>query len=435
MPSLPFRSILVVLVAATATAGTGCASLTGYGGFELRSPPSVENTDRCSLALADAIDAAERRGRAGLTPEAVMDPSRLGDLEARAGEERIRSARARLARRLMRQGTEIRDLADRLTALDGLEPTRREHVARAMALRASGATGLEPLTDGGVRTDFAAARVWDASDLAYLTLSEMDEPADSASADEKTRPEQVAEGKVPVERGPLPGFGETVWRDVKRIHLDLWKDTKRVYGNPTNAVILLTAGGASLALRPEVDDDIEDYYRDHHTMSEGWRETFGVVGNPAFHFALAGTWYLAGQRMQDAKTYEVGKTLFSALIINGVSTSVLKLAACTDGPNGESFAWPSGHTSSAFTVAAVLHQSYGHWVGIPLYGAAGMVGLARLDDREHHFSDVVFGAAMGLVIGHTVASGHRPQIFGGDIVPYADSVNGSGGVAWIKATK
>jgi len=46
------------------------------------------------------------------------------------------------------------------------------------------------------------------------------------------------------------------------------------------------------------------------------------------------------------------------------------------------------------TLAAVLDEYYGPLVGIPLYGLAGMVGLERMDDREHHFSDVVFGAVL-----------------------------------------
>jgi len=340
-----------------------------------------------------------------------------------------------MAERLVRRTDAVLEQIDRLNGTGGLGDSERENLARS-AVQQLDPFGGAFRVDGlhGVRTDFigVAGRTDDGMDI--LTLVEMTETNRSAgrgggSEAASDRP------STPVDRGPLPGFGETVWRDLKRIHLDLWEDTRRVYWNPTNAIILITAGGASLALRPEVDDDIEDYYDEHHTMSDGWRQTFGWLGNPAFHFALAGAWYLAGQQAQHAKTYEVGKTLFSALIINGLSTVTLKLAACTDGPNDEPFAWPSGHVSSAFTVAAVMHQAYGPWAGIPLYGVAGMVGLARMDDREHHFSDVIFGAALGLVVGHTVAGGHRPQIFGGDIIPYADPTNNSAGVAWFKMTK
>jgi len=246
-------------------------------------------------------------------------------------------------------------------------------------------------------------------------------------------PSQPGEPDATLERGPLPGFGQTVKRDVKRMPGDLWNDTKSVYTNAGNLIILGLAGGASIALQPEVDDDIADYYEKHHTFTEDWRDAFGALGNPGTHFAVAGVMYLVGQQIPSPKTYEVGRTLFSALIINDVSTVLLKLAACNDSPNGEEWAWPSGHVSSTMTLAAVMHEAYGPLAGIPLYGLTGLVAVERMDDREHWFSDVVFGAAMGWVIGHTVAAGHRPEIFGGEVIPYANPNNGSAGVAWVKS--
>ncbi len=380
--------------------------------------------------LADALEQAEQRNLADVaTSDHTLNPS-SPDRAATPSPRPVTLEELATVTRLVRQTDDMLRQLDRVSLLGSADGVKRDRLVRSLAMQAIH-TSVPPKTVGWapVRTDVLRPSDRGLDLLDVLTLSEM---AD-APAEPETTP--VGTSAVRTARGPLPGFGQTVWRDFKRIHLDLWDDTKRVYWNPTNAVILITAGGASLALRPEVDDDIEDYYRHHHTVSKGWRDTFGLLGNPGFHFAMAGAWYLAGQQLQHTKTYEVSKTLFSALIINGVSTSALKLAACTDSPNGEAFGWPSGHTSSAFTVAAVMHQAYGHWAGIPLYGVAGMVGLTRLDDREHHFSDVVFGAAMGLVIGHTVASGHRPQIFGGDLVPYADPTTGGGGLAWFKMTK
>ena len=376
--------------------------------------------------LSNALDQTERRHLASL--ERDVETQNASAHRSAAGRP-ITRRDVIAASRLVRQADALIRQLDRAAALASAGVAERDRLARSLAMQSGRTAGATTIQGGQLRTDFVYPATPAAEPLDYLTLSDMGGTPAAETSDETTA------GQSQIDRGPLPGFADTVWRDVKRIHLDLWDDTKRVYWNQTNAVILLVAGGTSLALRPEVDDDIEDYYESHHTLSEGWRDTFGVMGNPAFHFALAGAWYLAGQQIQHDKTYEVGKTLFSALIINGVSTSALKLAACTDSPNGEPFGWPSGHTSSAFTMAAVLHQSYGHLVGIPLYGVAGMVGLARLDDREHHLSDVVFGAAMGLVVGHTVASGHRPQIFGGDLIPFADPTTGAGGLAWFKTTR
>jgi len=266
-----------------------------------------------------------------------------------------------------------------------------------------------------------------------LAAAEVTPLVGEAATTAPAREPPPSEPGATIERGPLPGFGQSVKRDVKQMPGTLWNDTKNVYTNTGNLIILGLAGGASIALRPEVDDDIADHYDKHHTFTEDWRDTFGALGNPGTHFAVAGVMYLVGQQMPSTKTYEVGRTLFSALIINDVSTVLLKLAACDESPNGEDWAWPSGHVSSTATLAAVMHEAYGPLAGIPLYGLTGLVAVERMDDREHWFSDVVFGAAMGWVIGHTVASGHRPEMFGGEIVPYADPKSGGAGVAWVKS--
>ena len=83
-------------------------------------------------------------------------------------------------------------------------------------------------------------------------------------------------------------------------------------------------------------------------------------------------------------------------------------------------------------MASVLHQAYGHLVGVPLYGLATMVAIERLDSEEHYFSDVVMGAVLGTVVGHSVASGRDPEFFGWKIVPYANPEGGAG-VAFMKS--
>jgi membrane-associated phospholipid phosphatase len=237
----------------------------------------------------------------------------------------------------------------------------------------------------------------------------------------------------PARPGPLPGFWETLKRDLKAMPSDVWEDTKTVYKSPTNLLILGSAYGASLTLQAtHVDDTVEDSLRNKDIFGDDFNIALSVAGNPATHFGVAGLWYLIGQQNQDDKTYEVGKTLFSALIINGLSTTFGKMATFDKAPNGERFAFPSGHTSSTFTVASVLHEAYGPWVGVPLYGLGVLVAVERLDDGEHYLSDVIMGGVMGLVIGHSVASGHEFELFGGHVVPYADPSTGATGIAWRK---
>lgn len=240
--------------------------------------------------------------------------------------------------------------------------------------------------------------------------------------------------QTPRRPGPLPGLWDTIKRDVKAMPSDLWRDTKKVYTSVPNLLILGLSYGGSLAVQATgPDDTIEDGLRGHDIFSDGANDAFAALGNPGTHFALAGAWYLVGQQTQDEKTYNVGKKLFSALIINGTSTMLGQMASWDDAPNGEWGTFPSGHTSSTFCFASVMHEEYGPLAGIPLYGLGALVAMERLDDDEHYLSDVLMGAVLGMVVGHTVAGEKELEIFGGKVVPYADPNTGSTGVAWVKS--
>ena len=65
-------------------------------------------------------------------------------------------------------------------------------------------------------------------------------------------------------------------------------------------------------------------------------------------------------------------------------------------PRTSSF--PSGHATSAFTAAGLLAEDDDLW---PLYYAiAVVVAWSRVHVKIHHASDVVAGAAIGVVLGH-----------------------------------
>ena len=237
-------------------------------------------------------------------------------------------------------------------------------------------------------------------------------------------------------REPLASFRATLKRDLKSFPSDLWRDTKAVYSSPTNLTILGLAYGASLGLQiGDVDKSLADSMEGDDIFKDDINEAFGAAGNPLTHLGIAGLWYLVGQRSQDAKTYQVGKTLLRALIINDLSVMGGKLATSRNSPNGESFTFPSGHTSSTFTFASVMHQAYGPWAGFPLYGLGVFVAVERLDDDEHYLSDVMMGSILGLVIGHTVAGETKLEIFGGEIMPYTDPAVGATGLVWHKRLK
>lgn len=66
--------------------------------------------------------------------------------------------------------------------------------------------------------------------------------------------------------------------------------------------------------------------------------------------------------------------------------------------------FPSGHTASAFAIAAVFAERYPkhRWLAFVVYGLAGIVAASRLSLRAHFPSDVFLGATLGYSISHFV---------------------------------
>ena len=266
----------------------------------------------------------------------------------------------------------------------------------------------------------------------FVTLAIM--PQDAATSQPADEPQKLA-------AVPEGYWRKDVWHQMGHEARDfgtrdLWRGFKTSYWDIENALVLTAAMGASITVRETgVDDAIRRRTAGHHQLGD-FDEPIQLLGHPGTHFAGAGVLWLTSTLMEDEREHEVAKSLVQALAVNGLSTAALKAATHTSGPNGRDFSWPSGHTSSAFTVAAVLNEHYGPWAGVPAFALAGLVGYQRIDSREHDFSDVVFGAVLGTVIGASIASDEEaryPEIFGMQVVPFADPQTGATGLALMKS--
>jgi len=244
----------------------------------------------------------------------------------------------------------------------------------------------------------------------------------------------------PVAAVPEGYWRRNVWHQMGREGLEmgrhgLWAGFRTAFWDLENALVLTAAMGTSVAIRGTGVDDAVRSRTDGNRQLGEFDETIQLLGNPGVHFAGAGVVWLTSTLTKDAKQHEFAKTLGQALAVNGLTTLGLKAATNTHAPDGEGMAWPSGHTSSAFTAAAVINEYYGPWAGVPSLALAGLVGYQRLDSRVHDFSDVVFGAVLGYVVGSSIARDNRaelPQLFGMEVVPYADPETGSAGIALMK---
>jgi membrane-associated phospholipid phosphatase len=214
-----------------------------------------------------------------------------------------------------------------------------------------------------------------------------------------------------------------------------WEGFKTSFWDLENAALLGLTFGASVTIRETGVDDAIRRRTDGHRQLGEFDEPIQLLGHPATHFAGAGVLWLSSALTRDVKSHEVARSLGKALAVNGVTTLALKATLRTTAPNGDQFAWPSGHTSSAFTTAAVLNEYYGPLVGVPSLALAGLVGYQRIDSRVHDFSDVVSAqcSAMSWARPSPATSGRAsPKSWASPCCPTRDAETGAAGLALYK---
>lgn len=214
----------------------------------------------------------------------------------------------------------------------------------------------------------------------------------SVSLSLQTAPPAPA-GPVPTDERPLTHLVQNLTQDLKSLT------------RPQNAIVL-GAGVFAAGVSHAADDDVANWVR-KNGGSLSYTPIGGLLGNEILQGAAAIGTYAIG-RIQDSPTLaHIGSDLIRAQVLNGVMTTGLKLAADRERPNGGDYAFPSGHSSATFASAAVLEEHFGWKVGVPAYAVSAFVGWTRIRDNEHWVSDVVFGSALGIVAGKTVARGHQ----------------------------
>jgi len=215
------------------------------------------------------------------------------------------------------------------------------------------------------------------------------------------------------------------------------EDSKDTFLRADNMTALLLAGGASIIMHNDgADKNIAEHFTRHHAFHGFTDESLYIIGDPPTHYAATGLWYVISAENQDELNKQRAFTMMTALSVTGAVTTGLKAIRDNGTPNGQPWAWPSGHTSSSFTVASVLDEFYGPKVGIPAYALASLVAYRMMDTGDHWGSDVVFGATLGWVVGHTIAGKHNNlEVAGFEVVPYVAAPTSRGAATGISLVK
>lgn len=135
-------------------------------------------------------------------------------------------------------------------------------------------------------------------------------------------------------------------------------------------------------------------------------ETFmaltGYLGHGLIASLISLIFLAHGYRFNNRRSKQAGIALIAALIVAGTAAQILKYTIQLPRPIRDSYGFPSGHTSAAFALAAVLGSVFPGQSAI-FYFLATLTGISRLYFRAHFTTDVIGGVVIGLAAGLPIA--------------------------------
>jgi len=229
-----------------------------------------------------------------------------------------------------------------------------------------------------------------------------------------------------------PGTGALANYDMSSTHLGIfhnfWSNTANSFtgdnlwyhGAAFGSTFVLAASGA--------DRGVQDYFQEDPVGEAYGVGTFilGGIWQPV----IGGVLYFA----PDAETKTAGSAVLQTALIQFGYTSLLKgltgrpdpiengdpankqSGMCGNSADATAFfqlvrgcTWPSGHSSSAFSLISSLYAFYPEktWIAYLGYPTALAISLGMVENDEHWLSDVVAGALIGHVIGWTIGKNFR----------------------------
>jgi membrane-associated phospholipid phosphatase len=202
----------------------------------------------------------------------------------------------------------------------------------------------------------------------------------------------------------------------------LWDDTRHVVTAParwdrSDWTTVGVSAAAVVSAGLLLDHAGEKFMANH--ASPAWDRDAKAMQNlgGAPSALIAGGMYLAGIAFKAPEVRATGvDTLVTMGLANLLLTLPLKVVVGRSRPEadkgtqdfhpgngGQSF--PSSHATQAFALASVIAEHADQpWVSCVSYGLAGLVGVARLEQRQHFLSDVVAGGLIGTFMGKAVVA-------------------------------
>ena len=217
----------------------------------------------------------------------------------------------------------------------------------------------------------------------------------------------------------------------KQFNMDYLKrfgrDTLSVVSSPTHwkgkdfFTLGVVAGTGALFLA--FDQRIKDWIDSNNTglFDDIW-ESVTNSGNGVFLGGLLTSYYIVGELFKLDNMRKIALLGVEGFVISGALIAILKYSIGRARPyTGESrasfhpfsstsqhYSFPSGHASSAFSVATVIAENSKEFlVDVVAYGMASLVAMSRIHKNKHWLSDVFIGSAIGYFIGKKISDLNR----------------------------
>lgn len=179
---------------------------------------------------------------------------------------------------------------------------------------------------------------------------------------------------------------------------------------PSLKLLPIGLGIGAVALLSVADEPIRDALQDHRTAGgDDLARAFRRVGEPVVYLPVVLSTVAVGLVAGKPAVTRAGGRMAGSLLTAGLAVNLIKPVVGRRRPDGGQGAhdfspfsaqdsWPSGHTAMAFALAtSVSDEVHSLPVTVVVYGAATLTAWSRVNDNRHWLSDVVTGAAVGVV--------------------------------------
>ena len=236
----------------------------------------------------------------------------------------------------------------------------------------------------------------------------------------------------------------TIWDDIKEdashsfnLGIGLLKSPFTASSTDWQKLGIAAMGTGMLFI---IDPKIKDFAQSNQSKTGDWIFNIDNTFNRKFVALSTSTLYISGLLFRHRELRRTALYTIEAVFVASSITSTLKYIFGRSRPwvtddqlsfkilKGQSTqyrSFPSGHTTSAFSICTVMAKSIdNNWWKTLWYGTAVMVGAARIYNNHHWLSDTVLGGFIGYsTASYIVSFDERNKIqkisfYGNEIQPY-----------------